>query len=77
MMNTPLHLPMYLFGGSDDPVSEYGKGIVHLSNTYQSIGVENITYKLYEGGRHEMLNERNRDEVIEDIMKWIYQNVNV
>jgi alpha-beta hydrolase superfamily lysophospholipase len=67
MMNTPLHLPMYPFGGSDDPVSEYGKGIVHLSNTYQ----------LYESGRHEMLNERNRDEVIEDIMKWIYQNVNV
>ncbi|MBM7703576.1 alpha/beta hydrolase [Metabacillus iocasae] len=75
MKHTPLHLPMYFFGGSDDPVSEYGKGIVNLYETYQSVGVQSVTYKLYEGGRHEMLNEQNRDEVIQDLISWIQQHV--
>ena len=31
--------------------------------------------KLYEGGRHEMLNEINKDEVYADIMAWINSKI--
>ena len=34
-------------------------------------GVKDITFKLFENGRHEMLNEVNRNEVYEFVLKWI------
>ena len=48
-----------------------GKGIINLYNTYNNIGVNDLNYKLYKDGRHEMLNEVNKDEVIIDIISWI------
>ena len=33
--------------------------------------MENMELKLYEGGRHELLNETNRREVMEDIYGWM------
>jgi alpha-beta hydrolase superfamily lysophospholipase len=56
-------LPVHLFAGTRDPVGEMGKGI---SRHYQSIrkaGVNNVTLKLFDDGRHEMLNEINASEV--------------
>lgn len=67
----PQDLPIYIFGGQDDPVSNYGVGIIQLGGSYRDQGVRDITSRLYPGGRHEMLNEINRDEVIEDIIEWI------
>ena len=40
-------------------------------------GLENISLKLYEGGRHELLNETNRDEVMQDIYQWLEKTVSV
>ena len=34
-------------------------------------GVKDVTLKLYEGGRHEMLNETNRQEVYMDVLDWL------
>lgn len=63
----PTSLDIYLLAGSKDPVGENGKGIVNLYNLYKRLGVKNVSYKLYEGARHEILNETNKDEVIKDI----------
>lgn len=63
----PTSLNIYLLAGSKDPVGENGKGIVKLYNLYKNLGVKNVSYKLYEGARHEILNETNKDEVINDI----------
>jgi len=30
-----------------------------------------LTVKLYPGGRHEMFNETNRDEVLADLAEWL------
>lgn len=38
---------------------------------YKKMGMKNITCKLYEGGRHEMINETNREEVMKDIIYWL------
>ncbi|MGL5328699.1 MAG: alpha/beta hydrolase, partial [Peptostreptococcaceae bacterium] len=69
-------LPIYIFAGDKDPVGKFGKGIVKLHNRYKNVGIKNVEYKLYKDGRHEMLNEINKDEVINDIITWLNNNKN-
>lgn len=72
----PKHLPIYIFSGSKDPVGGFGKGIINLYNRYKDQGVIDIEYKLYEDGRHEMLNEINREEVMNDLLEWLGTHLN-
>lgn len=69
--NIPRELPIYIFSGSEDPVGEEGKGVTNLCNTYKKIGMKDVTCKIYQGGRHEMLNEVNKNEVISDVITWL------
>lgn len=64
-------VPIYIFSGEDDPVGDFGKGVRNLYELYKGAGVYDLDYKLYKSGRHEMLNEKNKDEVIENIISWI------
>lgn len=64
-------LPILLFGGDKDPVGEMGKGVPKLAKAYETSGQNNVTCKLYENGRHEMLNEINRKEVYCDVVNWL------
>jgi alpha-beta hydrolase superfamily lysophospholipase len=63
-------MPIYLFSGTDDPVGEKTKGVKRLLAAYKKHDFENISYKFYEGARHETLNEINRDEVMSDFLNW-------
>jgi alpha-beta hydrolase superfamily lysophospholipase len=67
----PHNLPIYIFSGDKDPLGVSGKAVIEAAEQYKEIGIKNVMYKLYEDGRHEMLNEINRDEVYQDIIKWI------
>lgn len=67
----PKDLPIYIFSGDMDPVGKFGKGVMNLYNRYKKHGVKDLSLKLYKGGRHEMLNEINRDEVMDDVVKWL------
>jgi len=64
-------LPIYIFGGQKDPVGEKGKGIPKLAAAYNQSGHNNVTMKLYQDGRHEMLNESNKEEVSTGIIEWL------
>ena len=64
-------LPIYIFSGGKDPVGKSGKGVKRLVETYESLGVKDLTFKLYKDGRHDMLNEINKDEVVEDVLAWL------
>lgn len=44
---------------------------------YKELGIHDLKYKLYKNGRHEMLNESNKDEVILDILNWTNRIVKV
>lgn len=68
---TPKHLPIFLLAGDMDPVGDEGKGVQAVYEQYVEHGCENVSLKLYEDGRHEMLNELNRDEVFQDIANWL------
>lgn len=69
----PSKLPILLLSGLDDPVGNKGKGIWQAARQFTNIGIENVTVKLYEGGRHEMLNEVNREQVFNFIKDWIIE----
>ncbi len=67
----PKKLPLFFVSGQDDPVGGFGKGVVRVYNTYEALGLLDITWKLYETDRHEILNELDRQQVYEDIYHWI------
>ena len=68
---TPDDLPILIFSGDEGPVGEMGKGVTRVANNYRKYGTNELTFHLYPGGRHEMLNETNSKEVEEDIISWI------
>jgi len=69
-------LPVFIFSGTMCPVGLHGKGIRNLINAYTEAGLYRITYTLYPDGRHEMLNEINKDEVFQDITQWLDSVIN-
>ena len=64
-------MPVYLFSGEADPVGSMGKGVCHVETLFRDAGMQNVTLKLYPEGRHEMLNEPEKDQVMEDLLQWI------
>lgn len=64
-------LPVYFMSGDADPVGENGKGVLRAYKSFLAAGMKDVAVKLYHDGRHEMLNELNRDEVYRDILNWI------
>lgn len=73
MSRVPSELPILITGGEKDPVGgEEGMGRLVLH--YAQTGHSRLGVKIYPGGRHEMLNESNRDEVTADWLDWIQSN---
>jgi alpha-beta hydrolase superfamily lysophospholipase len=64
-------LPLYLFAGDKDPVNGNLAWLKPLAERYRSAGLKNVREKYYPEGRHEMLNETNRSEVVRDLAAWI------
>ncbi len=62
--NIPEELPVYIFSGGEDPVGNYGKGVASLRNRLIDSGIKNVILHMYEGKRHECLNEVNKQEVL-------------
>lgn len=63
-------LPILLISGSDDPVGNYGKGVNQVYNDLIKSGAD-VTLKLYENCRHEILNDSCRSEVLSDTLKFL------
>lgn len=71
MKKIPCSLPVFFIFGSEDPVGDYGKTIKKLIAIYKRNGMTDVSFKEYPGARHELFNERNRDEVTADLLQWI------
>lgn len=72
----PKNLPMLIISGDKDPVGKCGKGVRNLYQIYKNTGVEDITLKLYPEARHELLNERNKEQVTDEIITWLKEHTN-
>lgn len=71
----PKTLPVYFVAGGDDPVGNYGKGVVKAKKKFEAASVENVSLTLYEGARHEILNDFCKDDVRRDILSFLQKNV--
>lgn len=61
-------LPVHLMAGSADPVGEMGKGVSKHCEAIHQAGIEVASFKLFPGGRHEILNETNAGEVWQHLL---------
>lgn len=68
-------LPIYLFSGSADPVGQQLAGLETLMARYRQAGLYDIAHDFYPGGRHEMLNEINSEEVVANLLSWIFRTL--
>ena len=75
LLRIPQNLPIYIFSGAEDPVHGKQVDLDRLVNTYRKRGLSQLSYKLYPGGRHEMFNETNRDEVVTELVQWLEQQL--
>jgi alpha-beta hydrolase superfamily lysophospholipase len=71
----PKHLPIYILSGAVDPNGRSGQGPKALAAAYERAGLDQVTLRLYPGGRHEPFNETNRDEVTSDLIAWLDAHV--
>lgn len=69
--NVPKELPVYIQGGSMDPVSDMGKGLYALRDQYTALGLSRVELEVYDGARHEIFNEINREEVYRNTLNFI------
>jgi len=67
----PKDLPMLFIYGDEDPVGAYGEGVEKSCQMYVDAGMEKVSKILYPGKRHELLNEDNRADVMQDVYNWI------
>lgn len=70
----PKELPVLFFAGKSDPVGKMGKGVERSARAFRQAGMRDVQCKLYPG-RHEMLNEPNRQEVFTAILRWIQAHI--
>jgi alpha-beta hydrolase superfamily lysophospholipase len=64
-------LPIYLFVGGEDALHRKLAYFHPLVERFRAGGLTDVSVKIYEGARHEVLNEINRDEVVSDLLSWI------
>lgn len=67
-------LPILITGGAEDPVGGEA-GMNKLSARYAATGHDRLDTRIYPAGRHEMLNETNREEFTNDVLTWIAQSL--
>jgi alpha-beta hydrolase superfamily lysophospholipase len=68
-------LPLYVAVGAEDPVNGQLALAHALLDRYRAAGLADVTFHAYEGARHEVFNETNRDEVEADLLAWLDQVV--
>lgn len=67
----PKELPLFLTAGAQDPVGGFGKDVEKVFRKYKDCGCTDVRLKLYEGDRHEILNETDRQNVYQDLYEWL------
>ena len=67
----PKDLPILIVSGDDDPVGQLGKGVKKTYNAFVKAGIRDVSCKLFENDRHEILNETDRQDVYAYLYDWL------
>ena len=68
-MNKNIHI--LLISGDKDPVGDCGKGVLKTYKAFKKVGLKNIDIKLYHNDRHDILHEKDKINIYNDILNWI------
>lgn len=72
----PHDLPLLFIAGAHDPVGDNGEGVRAAAELVRTAGVKSVDVVLYEGMRHEILNEAGRERVYADVLAWLGAHLN-
>ncbi|MBR1812030.1 MAG: alpha/beta fold hydrolase [Clostridia bacterium] len=67
----PKNIPILFASGDKDPVGNHGKGVQQAYDLFKAAGIEDVTLRLFEGDRHEILNETDSDKVFAELYDWM------
>ena len=67
----PKNLPILFVAGAEDPVGAYGAGPAEVAEGLDNAGCKDVSLIMYEGMRHEILNEFGKEAVYEDLRRFI------
>lgn len=68
--------PILFISGAMDPVGDRGKGVQRAYRSFQKAGVRDVSIQLYPELRHEILNEACREDVYQDLYRWLSEKLN-
>ncbi|MBQ6388983.1 MAG: alpha/beta fold hydrolase [Mogibacterium sp.] len=71
MAKLPAGLPILITSGAEDPVGSWGEGVRKTYMAYSENSPCEVSIKIYEGDRHEILNETDRDVVYKDMLEFL------
>lgn len=71
----PSELPILLVAGTLDPVGNKGRGVKSTAALFEKAGIKDVEVKLYQGMRHEILNEPGKQQVYDDVLAWIDRHI--
>lgn len=66
-------VPIHIVSGGDDPLHRGEANLQKLASAFRRAGVREVSVKIYQGARHEILNETNRDDVTADLITWLLE----
>lgn len=69
--NISRSLPVFLLSGEADPVGNFGDGVRQVYNMYHQLGMKDVHIQLYPDARHDILHEKNKQEIQSDIIAWL------
>ena len=61
-----------IISGKEDPVGQFGSGLLWLRDAYKARGLK-VVLHLYSNMRHEVLNEDNKQEVYDDVLRFLVE----
>ena len=64
-------MPILVVSGDSDPVGNLGEGTKAVAEAFKKAGIKDVSLKLYQGDRHEILHEMDKDQVFEDLYRWL------
>ena len=71
----PHDLPLLYVSGDGDPVGDMGRGVQTAARLAEQAGSTDVTCVIYEGMRHEILNEKDHTRVFGDVWGWLDQRL--
>ncbi len=63
-------LPIKIMCGAEDPVGSFGKTVSRLAAIYCRMGIKDVSIKIYNGIRHELLEDKCRYDAINEIISF-------